>query len=134
MPTIADVARIATSLPGVEERVMTGGLAWFVRGKLFAWQSHPWPSIPEAARTIIASEPCAGVKVGAELDALALLETWPDVFFGPTTRWGGPKATFRLEQVDLDHLEELICEGWYSQAPNYLRRAFDAEHPPRTAP
>lgn len=130
MPTIADVARIATALPGAEERVMTGGPAWFVRGKLFAWQSHPWPSIPDAARQIIAAEPCAGVKVADELDALALLETWPEVFFGPTTRWGGPKATFRLAQVEPEHLEELVTEAWYSQAPKYMRREFDARHPP----
>ncbi len=56
MPTLEDVARIAAELPGSEERVTTGGLAWFVRRKPYAWEAHPWPSVPEDMRAIIAAE------------------------------------------------------------------------------
>ena len=53
MPTLDDVRRIAAGLPGNEERETTGGAAWFVRGKLYAWECHPWPSIPDDMRAII---------------------------------------------------------------------------------
>ena len=50
MPDLDDVRRIAARLPGSDERATTGGAAWFVRGKLYAWECHPWPSIPEDMR------------------------------------------------------------------------------------
>ena len=104
---------------------MTGGAAWFVRRNLYAWECHPWPSIPDDARAIIASELVVGVKVGDALDARALREMAPDVFLQQTTSWGEPKVAFRMAAIDQDHLSELVTEAWRVQAPNYLRREFD---------
>lgn len=104
---------------------MTGGAAWFVRRKLFAWECHPWPSIPEAMREIIAAELVVGVKVADRLDTLALVEMAPEVFLPSTTRWGEPKVAFRMTGIDQDHLVELVTEAWRVQAPQYLRREFD---------
>lgn len=129
MPTLDDVRRTAATLPGSEERAMTGGAAWFVRGKLFAWECHPWPSIPADMREIIANESVAAVKVGEELEALALVQQWPDVFLRTSTRWNEPKVAFRLARIDPDLLAEIVAEGWYSQAPKYLRREFDGDAP-----
>ena len=126
MPTLDDVSRIAAALPGSEERAMTGGRAWFVRSRLYAWECHPWPSIPEDVRAIIASETVVAVKVADEMDRLALVQGWPDVFLPRTARWGEPKAAFRLAPIDAQHLQELVAEAWYTQAPKYLRREFDA--------
>lgn len=125
MPTLDDLRRTANALPGSEERAMTGGAAWFVRGKLYAWECHPWPSIPEDMRAIIASELVVGVKVADAIDALALREMAPDVFLRATTSWGEPKVAFRMAGVDDEHLAELVTEAWRAQAPKYLRRAFD---------
>lgn len=123
--TFDDVRRTAAGLPGSEERLMTGGVAWFVRGKLYAWECHPWPSIPEDMRAIIAAEPVVGVKVADRLDALALVQMAPKVFLRTTTRWGEPKVAFRLLGIDADHLAELVTEAWRVQAPRYLRAEFD---------
>ncbi|HET8926563.1 MAG TPA: hypothetical protein VFN24_01885 [Microbacterium sp.] len=125
MPTLDDVSRIAATLPGSEERAMTGGRAWFVRSKLYAWECHPWPSIPEDMRAIIAAETVIAVKVADEMDRQALTQGWPDVFLPRTARWGEPKAAFRLAAIDAQHLQELVAEAWYTQAPKYLRREFD---------
>ncbi|GAA1980348.1 hypothetical protein [Microbacterium pumilum] len=125
MATLDDVRRIAAGLPGSEEQTMTGGAAWFVRRKLYAWECHPWPSIPEAMREIIAAELVVGVKVADRLDALALVEMAPEVFLPSTTGWGEPKVAFRMAGIDQDHLVELVTEAWRVQAPQYLRRAFD---------
>ncbi|MFF2277097.1 MmcQ/YjbR family DNA-binding protein [Agromyces sp. NPDC058126] len=124
MPELDDVRRIAAELPGSEERAMTGGAAWFVRGKLFAWECHPWPSIPEDMREVIAAELVVGVKVADPVDALALREMQPEVFLRATTRWGEPKIAFRMAGIADDHLEELVTEAWRVQAPKYLRREF----------
>lgn len=128
MPSLDDVRRIAAELPGSEERATTGGAAWFVRGKLFAWECHPWPSIPEDLREVIAAELVVGVKVADPVDARALREMEPEVFLGTTTRWGEPKVAFRMAGIADDHLEELVTEAWRVQAPKYLRREiFDDE-------
>lgn len=126
MGTLDDVRRIAAALPGSEERTTTGGAAWFVRGKLYAWECHPWPSIPDEVRAIIAAELVVGVKVADALDALALREMAPDVFLPRTTGWGEPKVAFRMADIDAEHLDELVTEAWWSQAPKYLRAAFDS--------
>jgi hypothetical protein len=120
-----DIRRTAATLPGSEERATTGGAAWFVRNKLYAWECHPWPSIPDDARAIIASELVVGVKVGDPLDARALREMAPEVFLQQTTSWGEPKVAFRMAAIDRDHLAELVTEAWRVQAPKYLRREFD---------
>jgi hypothetical protein len=123
--TLDDLRRTADALPGNEERATTGGAAWFVRGKLYAWECHPWPSIPEDMREIIAAELVVGVKVADIVDALALREMEPDVFLRSTTRWGEPKVAFRMTGIDQDHLAELVTEAWRVQAPKYLRRELE---------
>jgi hypothetical protein len=123
--TLDDVRAIAATLPGSEERAMTGGAAWFVRRKLFAWQCHPWPSVPADVREILAAELVLGVKVADLIDARALVEMAPDVFLRTTTPWGEPKVAFRMARIDDDHLAELVTEAWRVQAPKYLQREFD---------
>jgi len=123
--TLDDLRRVAAGLPGSEERATTGGAAWFVRHKLYAWECHPWPSVPPEMRAIMAGELVVGVKVGDRLDALALREMEPHIFLGPTTPWSEPKVAFRMAGIAQDHLAELITEAWRVQAPNYLRREFD---------
>jgi hypothetical protein len=124
-----DLRRTAASLPGSEERATTGGAAWFVRRKVYAWECHPWPSIPDDIRAIVAEELVVGVKVADRVDALALVEMAPDVFLRTTTAWSEPKVAFRMRLIDEDHLAELVTEAWRVQAPNYLRREFDASGP-----
>lgn len=126
MATLDDVRRIAAELPGSEERETTGGAAWFVRNKLYAWELHPWPSIPEEVRAIISSELVVGVKVADRLDALALAEMAPGVFLRTTTPWSEPKVAFRLAAIDDGHLAELVTEAWRTQAPKYLQREYEA--------
>jgi len=125
VPTLDDLRRTTAGLPGSEERATTGGAAWFVRGKLYAWECHPWPSIPADVRTMIAAQLVVGVKVADRLDALALVDMAPDVFLRTTTRWAEPKVAFRMAAIGDDHLAELVTEAWRVQAPKYLRREFD---------
>lgn len=125
MATLDDLRRVTDTLPGSEERATTGGAAWFVRRKLYAWECHPWPSIPDDVREIVASELVVGVKVADRVDALALVQMAPDVFLRATTPWGEPKVAFRMAGIDAGHLAELVTEAWRVQAPKYLRRELD---------
>ncbi|WP_425836275.1 MmcQ/YjbR family DNA-binding protein [Microbacterium sp. PA5] len=126
MPEVDDVRRVVLGLPGAEERQTTGGAAWFVRGRLFAWECHPWPSIPEPVRAVILAEAVVGAKVGDPDDARALREMDPAVFLPQTTRWGEPKIAFRLGAIDPGHLTELLVEAWRTQAPKYLVREWES--------
>ena len=128
MPSLDDVRAVTATLPGSEERATTGGAAWFVRGKLFAWEAYPWPSVPADVREVIERELVFVVKVPAEEHKRAYLHGWPDVFLSQTTGWSEPKIAFRLGAIEPQLLVELVTEGWYSQAPRYLRRAFDESH------
>ena len=123
--TLDDLRRTATGLPGSEERATTGGPAWFVRRRPYAWECHPWPSIPADVRAIVAAELVVGVKVADRVDALALVEMHPDVFLRTTTPWSEPKVAFRMAGIDVNHLAELVTEAWRVQAPKYLRRLHD---------
>lgn len=125
MPTRDDVSRIASVLPGSEEKSSGGGLAWFVRRKAYAWESVAWPSEAEHIRTLVSAEPCIGVSVSDEDDQRALVQGWPDVFATSETKWGGPKIIVRLGAVDAQHLVELVTESWRIRAPKYLRDEFD---------
>lgn len=125
MATLDDLRRTAVGLPGSVERATTGGAAWFVRGKPYAWECHPWPSIPEDVREIVAAELVVGVKVADSLDALALVQMAPTVFLRTTTPWGQPKVAFRMAGIDEHHLAELVTDAWRVQAPRYLRRELD---------
>ncbi|MDQ0574141.1 MmcQ/YjbR family DNA-binding protein [Agromyces albus] len=125
MATLDDLRRTTVGLPGSEERATTGGAAWFVRGKLYAWECHPWPSVPADIREIVAAELVVGVKVADPLDALALIQMAPNVFLRTTTPWGEPKVAFRMAGIDDGHLAELVTEAWRVQAPKYLRGELD---------
>jgi hypothetical protein len=124
--TLDDVRRIADELPGSEERVTAGGASWFVRRKPYAWECHPWPSIPDDVRAILAAELVVAVKVADPMDGSALVQMHPDVFLRTTTPWSEPKVAFRLAAIDADHLAELVTDAWRVQAPRYLRQQFDA--------
>jgi len=126
VPTLEDVRAIAAALPGSEERATTGGAAWFVRNRVYAWEAYPWPSVAADVRRVIEQEPVFVVKVPTEEDKLAYRQGWPDVFLRQITGWSEPKIAFRLAIVEPELLVELVSDGWYSQAPRYLKRAFDA--------
>ena len=125
MPTLGDVSRVAEGLPGSEQRSMTGGEAWFVRNKLYAWECHPWPSETQELRELMIAEPMVGVKVANSDEQRAYLYGWPDAFRASGVSWGGPKVLFRLGLIDPQLLVEVMTEAWRSQAPNYLRKEFD---------
>jgi hypothetical protein len=125
MATLDDVSRIAARLPGSEQRLSGGGQAWFVRRKPYAWEAMPWPSTPDRIRSVVAAEPCLGVRVADDDDKRALAQGWPDAVLTSEGGWMEPKIVIRLGAIELDHLAELLAESWRTQAPQYLVRELD---------
>ncbi len=102
-----DVRRIAAALDGVVE-VDSDGFDFRVHGSGFVW-SYP-ERLPGQRRTIRTD--IAVLYVGDEGEKQALLLGEPDVFFATTSYDGWPLVLLRLEQVDVERLEELVTDAW----------------------
>ena len=120
MATWDDVARLASSLPEVEDR----GRDWRIRSKLLAWERPLRPADREALGDDAPDGDILAVWLTG-LDAKeALLADDPDVYF-TTPHFDGYKAILiRLERVPVDELEELMVEAWLDRAPKRLARSY----------
>jgi hypothetical protein len=102
-----DVRAIASSLAGVVE-IDSEGFDFRVGGRGFVWsypERHPGRS--RVIRTDIAV-----LYVGDEAEKQALVKGEPDRFFTTDGYTGWPLVMLRLDQVDVDRLEELITDAW----------------------
>jgi hypothetical protein len=115
-----DVRRLALALPGVEE-IDCDGFDFRVGGKGFAW-SYPErrPGRPRVLRTDIAV-----LFVGDEAEKQALLLGEPDLFFSTPDYDGWPLVMLRLDQVDVERLDELLLDAWRMRAPAEISRLLD---------
>ena len=107
MATAADVRDIAMSLADVVE-IDSDGFDFRVGGKGFVW-SYPerLPGKPRVIRTDIAV-----LYVGDEAEKQALVLGEPDKFFTTAGYDGWPLVMVRLDQVDVDRLDELVTDAW----------------------
>jgi hypothetical protein len=102
-----DVRRIALGLAEVTE-IESDGFDFRARGKGFVW-SYPerLPGQKRVIRTDIAA-----LYVGDEAEKQALVLGEPDVFFTTPGYDGWPVVMLRLDQVDVERLEELVTDAW----------------------
>ncbi|HEY5032860.1 MAG TPA: MmcQ/YjbR family DNA-binding protein [Actinomycetes bacterium] len=110
-----DVRRVALALPHVEE-IDSDGFDFRVAGKGFVW------SYPErrAGRPRVIRTGIAVLYVGDEAEKQALLLGEPEVFFTEPGYDGWPLVMLRLEQVDVQRLDELVTDAWRMRAPAAL--------------
>ena len=121
----ADALRIALSLPGVvAEPGASFGFCVPDRGKKkrFAWV---WSErvVPNEAR--VPRPDVLVVRVAGQADKEMLLASDPEKFFTEPHYNGFPAVLVRLEEVDVDELEELITDAWTCQAPRGLVVDFE---------
>ncbi len=132
MATVTDVRRIATSLPGVLERIggHTGEPEWRVRSGAIVWVRGPTQSDLRALAELDRSWPdgvVLGLRVADLQEKEALLAAEPDVLFTIPHFDGYPALLLRLDAVEADRLEELVCDAWLVRAPARERNAWLAE-------
>ena len=121
MATWEDVRRLATGLPEVEE---TGGNAYRVRKKGFAWERPLRKQDYEALGAAAPDGPILGARVPDVGAKEALLADDPEVYFTTPHFDGYPAILVRLEAISLDELEELLVEAWLVQAPKRVAKAY----------
>lgn len=111
MPTWDDVVTMGRALPGVEESTWYGTPGLKVAGKGFAR---------------LRTEAEGGLVLLCGLDEKAALLASGDPAFYTTPHYDGYGVILvNLEQVDAEHLAELVEEAWRTRAPARLRRADD---------
>jgi hypothetical protein len=119
-----DVRRIALGLPETDEKLSWGNAAWRVREKMFVWERPLRRSDREALGDRAPAGPILGVRVEHLLAKEALLADDPAVFFTTPHFDGHESVLIRLDEIDLEELEEVIIEAWLTRAPKRLAREF----------
>ena len=125
MASLEDVRRIAMALPGSEERVSRERLQWRVGGRLFVWERPLRPREVEELGEAAPKGPVLGARVEHLVAKEAMLADDPKTFFTTSHFDGHPSVLVRLEEINLDELEEVVAEAWFARAPPKL--AAEAE-------
>jgi hypothetical protein len=114
-----DVRRIALALPGVTEA--DDHFGFYVRNGskqkqfVWAWKERVDPKKPRAPRSDVVA-----IRVADADDKEVLLASDDEKFFIEPHYAGFLAVLVRLPAIGLDELEELIVDGWRTQAPKAL--------------
>jgi hypothetical protein len=128
MPTLEDVARMASGLPEVTEGESRGNRTWSVGGKAFAWE-RPFSKadIRRFGDETPPDGPILAVRVGDLGEKEAVLAANPDGFFTIPHFDGYAAVLIQLPKASAAALREAITDGWLACAPakladQYLQR------------
>src|SRR5262249_52410697 len=127
MATWEDVRRLALALPETSEKTNFGEFAaWQVRAKTFAWERPLRDSDLAALGDAAPTGPVLAARIPDEGAKDALIADEPDVYFTIPHFNGYPAILVRLDQIDLEDLEEVLVEAWMCKAPKKLVTAYRA--------
>ena len=125
VPTLDDVADIATSLPEVEEEDRRSTRAWRVGKKVFAWErAFRKVDLERFGSEAPPTGPILAVRVDDLSEKEAVLASDQDGFFTIPHFDGYPAVLIRLEAVEEQALREAIVDGWLACAPKRLTEAY----------
>ncbi len=123
-----DVRRIASELPGLEET--PGKLEWRVRNKPVAWNRPLRRADLDALGDAAPVGTIIGVRVSDVAEQQALVQHGPDAVFVTPHFAGWPAVLVELDRIDREELEELIIDGWATQAPRRVVKEWAAQQGP----
>ena len=125
MATLDDVARIAASLPEVQEVERHGNRAWAVGKKVFAWE-RPFSKadLKRFGDETPPRGPILAVAVADLSEKEAVLAARHKGFFTISHFDGYPAVLIRLEAVGKRPLEEAVVDAWLASAPTRLTDAY----------
>ncbi len=126
MADLDDVRRLASQLPGVQERGSYGGsVSWTVRGAAFVWERPLRTGDLEALGAAAPSGTVLGVRVADEGVKQALLASDPEVVFTTPHFDGYPAVLVRLDDIAPADLEELVVDAWRTRASQRQRAQLE---------
>jgi hypothetical protein len=128
MPTLNDVARIARTLPDVEERERRGTRTWQVHDKTFAWE-RPFTKadIKRFGDAPIPQGTILAVRVANLGVKEAVLAATPDSFFNMAHFDGFAAVLIQLRRVSMGDLRDALLDAWAACAPPKLAAEFNDE-------
>jgi hypothetical protein len=135
MAVLDDVRAIALGFPGVVERVdgHRRAATWRTTTGVFVWQRGPSGRDLEQLRSAGREWPdgeVIGIRTDGEQGKLALIETYPDVFFTIPHFDGYPAVLVRLDAIDAELLREVVTDAWLLKVTKKAADEWLAAHPP----
>ncbi len=120
MADLADVRRIARSLPGSVEGTDRFGFGVEAKGKVkgFCWS---WLERVEPKKARVENLAVLAVRVDGAAAKQELLDVDTEKFFTEPHYNGYPAVLVRLAAVAPDELRELLTDAWWCTAPKDLR-------------
>ena len=132
MATMADLDRLALSLPETSKEVSDGRPTYLAHGKMFCFHRRPRPDAVDS-ETGERLEDVFVFRV-ADLDVKEILLADPRGIFFTTPHWNGYAAVLMripdLELVEEDELRDLVVDAWLTRAHKRVAKAWLAEHEP----
>jgi len=120
-----DVRELALALPGVEEGISHGTVAWRC-GKLVVWVRP----LRQRERDELGADAPQGEILGAAVAdegvTFALIAGEPRIFFTTAHFAGYPAVLVRLDVISRARLAEVVTDAWLAVAPKKLVEEFDA--------
>ena len=123
-----DVRRIALALPETTEELTRGNASWRVRKKLFVWERPLRGTDLKALGDRAPTGQILGARVEHLVAKEALLADESGVFLTTPHFDGYPAVLVKLDEIELDLLEEVIVEAWLCRAPKRLAQEYADEH------
>lgn len=123
--TIEDVSELALQLPQATEGERHSNRAWFVAGKVFAWE-RPFSKadLRRFGDQPPPDGPILAVSVGDLHEKEAILAANPDSFFTIPHFDGYSAVLIQLRLVSAAALQSALTDGWLACAPRNLAEQY----------
>ena len=121
MPTLDDLAALASGLPEVEERERHGARTWFVGKKAFAWErGFSKADLKRFGDETPPEGPIAAVRVADLAEKEGVLAAGHRGVFTIPHFDGYPAVLLQLRRIGTRVLREAVVDAWLACAPPRL--------------